>query len=788
MLKKLFLLLFPLTFFTSGFASEPVAVIWKADDLSSAGFEESLLKQAGFAVQSVNTDALHSRLNAMDFDLLVTLDSYYPVALTSQLQRYLSRGGQLFASRGNPLLCPVYQINGMNHSLYEEADGEKISLERIKWDFQHNDPESVVKVSRGADGVSISFTVASYVYSGFTFPSIPSGKDWMLSFEIKSEDSDMVCLELQEKGGSRWKKMINMSEQWSTVTSHFAEFFPYVPKDNKATYPNPDNLNCFCLGYTYSMQGKGTKNIRIRNLALMPAAVPSRMVAEVPRFVSNRLLPSKWFGQKSISIKPHQINNLPLYGPPITFIAPTDANNAFRLISFITQDAEKGLVRQLSDNLSIMARGISISNPTLLFTATEGGIHVRPRARVFNTSSGQKRVSIKAGIYLPDEDVPCLRISSEDLIQPRQKCLLPSGKDAMALSKAQEAMLFNSKYNFKLEADGIIYPLAYEVNIRQTLEEICDFLVAQASDDNKLHGNFFIDSRGMRTLLVAYDIFKKRQYLDTALKWGKMIVSLQRDDGGYRMGYGISKTRGEECYVADGGEIAIAIAMLASCSKDDDKSMFLKSLDSYMAYRESFRCPEGGIGVGWCLSDYSKRPVPAGQLPKAMKIYAPELNTYTIGCTLAAASIHADIKQSAELAGKVNADAKWLAARVKSLSGPTAESYVYAFMKEKSPERKNEYKQYLKSLFRDRIVSLDGKNWWNVRAALNLDVAALYLKYVEPGDLQLRAAMLNAISKMFGKEGIPALIQLPQRTHDQWISICYGTLGLADYISLCSPN
>jgi hypothetical protein len=31
----------------------------------------------------------------------------------------------------------------------------------------------------------------------------------------------------------------------------------------------------------------------------------------------------------------------------------------------------------------------------------------------------------------------------------------------------------------------------------------------------------------------------------------------QREDGGYRMGYGIT-AKGEECYVADGGEIANA--------------------------------------------------------------------------------------------------------------------------------------------------------------------------------------------------------------------------------------
>ena len=114
--------------------------------------------------------------------------------------------------------------------------------------------------------------------------------------------------------------------------------------------------------------------------------------------------------------------------------------------------------------------------------------------------------------------------------------------------------------NFRLSAelmqgDEALDRTTWRVNVRQTLRDLCDFFVTSGADDGKFSSIYFIDSRAVWTLLAGYEIFADRRYLDTALHWTRVMIAEQRPDGGYRMGYGITR-RGEECYVADGGEIA----------------------------------------------------------------------------------------------------------------------------------------------------------------------------------------------------------------------------------------
>jgi hypothetical protein len=326
---------------------------------------------------------------------------------------------------------------------------------------------------------------------------------------------------------------------------------------------------------------------------------------------------------------------------------------------------------------------------------------------------------------------------------------------------------------------------AFRVDLEAAFETVCGFLAEQARDDAKLHGASFIDSRGMRALLAGYERTGNAEYRAAALRWGDLMMELQREDGGYRMGYGITP-KGEACYVADGGEIALGIARLVSYADDERRERLLRSLDAYMGYREAFRVPTGGIGVGWCLHDYGVRPPAPLETPT--RIYAPEVNTYTIGCTLAAACAHARLRDDPGAEGRADDDADWLTPRLRGLSGAAAESYAWAHYLSRDPDRRKAYAAVMRERLIGRLPAPDApRSWWlesGGRSALNLAILVYWLHEIEDTPA-VRAEMLRALAAMGSPdsaESIPVLIERPPRTltHDDWIYICYGSLSLAE--------
>lgn len=339
-----------------------------------------------------------------------------------------------------------------------------------------------------------------------------------------------------------------------------------------------------------------------------------------------------------------------------------------------------------------------------------------------------------------------------------------------------------------IEADGpaLLGPRRFRLDARAALRQIADHLVAQAADDGRLHGYSFIDNRGMRTLLAAAEILGRKAYREPPRRWAELMLREQREDGGYRMGYGMT-SKGEECYVADGGEIAVGIARLVSYSTGRDRQRLRRSLDAYMAYRDSFRVPGGGIGVGWCLHDYGRRPVIPLETPT--RIYAPEINTYTIGCSLAAAYAHAAIYASTPLENRAQADADWLMSRTTALHGAFVESFQYAHAFTRDATQRAIYADYIGRAFSAKLKESGaaGHSWWLAgggRSALDLGGLAYALARLGD-DPVLRAEMMRATCLMFSPdspESVLQAIELAKPGHDGWIYICYGTLGLVDVI------
>ena len=332
----------------------------------------------------------------------------------------------------------------------------------------------------------------------------------------------------------------------------------------------------------------------------------------------------------------------------------------------------------------------------------------------------------------------------------------------------------------------LIGPGRFRLDARAALRRIADHMVAQAADDDRLHGFSFIDNRGMRALLGAAEILDHKAYCEPPRRWGRLMVREQRPDGGYRMGYGIT-AKGEECYVADGGEIAVGIARLVSYTSGRRQQELRRSLDAYMAYRDSFRVAGGGIGVGWCLQDYGQRPVVPLDVPT--RIYAPETNTYTIGCSLAAAYADAALYASRPLENRAEADALWLMSRTPALHGAFIESFQYAHAFTTDATQRAIYADYIGRAFSAKLKESGaaGHSWWLAgggRSALDLGGMAYVLARIGD-DADLRAEMMRATCLMFSPdspESVLAAIGLASPGHDGWIYVCYGTLGLVDVI------
>ncbi|NUQ01789.1 MAG: hypothetical protein HUU35_18240, partial [Armatimonadetes bacterium] len=339
-----------------------------------------------------------------------------------------------------------------------------------------------------------------------------------------------------------------------------------------------------------------------------------------------------------------------------------------------------------------------------------------------------------------------------------------------------------ARFASRLRVGDVVYPTETTLDYREQLVKLADFL-AREGEDGKFSGIAFIDHRGVRALLGAYEVTGERRYLETALRWGLAMVAEQRDDGGYRMGYGIT-SRGEECYVADGGEIALGMARLVPYAAAAERPRLMQSLAGYFAYRESFRVPSGGIGVGWCLSDYGQRPVTPLATPT--RIYAPELNTYTIGCTLAAAYAYASLTGDPALERQAEADADWLMPRLKSLSGASGESFCWAHALTTDPARRRLYADYLRTHLIAPLLARKPLWWLNSggRASLDLDLLVYYYTRVSRQP-EVLAAIATAASGMFAADtpgSVHRFLGRPNLGHDPWLYLCFSGVGLADLV------
>ncbi len=323
---------------------------------------------------------------------------------------------------------------------------------------------------------------------------------------------------------------------------------------------------------------------------------------------------------------------------------------------------------------------------------------------------------------------------------------------------------------------------AIGLDVRGVLAGVCEHLVAtqRTRGDGLFSGISFVDSRGVRALLAGAEIFSRPEYVRAAMAWGEAMIAAQRPDGGYAMGYG-----GEACYVADGGEIACGMARLVTYVPAEQRQRYFSSLRAYMGFRDSFRCPGGGIGVGWCLHDYGARPV--RPLDKLTKIFAPEQNLYTIGCTLAAASMYAALTGDAKDAAAAGGDARWWLARSQNLSaGAAMESAIWAHHLLPDKDLRCELGEALRTRFLPPLLD-ESNRWWTKGAGRSVQgLEGLAWCQANLGsDPQVAAALMNAAYQVGSAQslaGIPVILRKPKLLTADWYYINYAGVSLPELL------
>ncbi len=197
-----------------------------------------------------------------------------------------------------------------------------------------------------------------------------------------------------------------------------------------------------------------------------------------------------------------------------------------------------------------------------------------------------------------------------------------SVKIASALLFAVLPVVTSHPLRTTLAAGGPIVSLrtakSYEKDspkLRFDFLRLCDSTIVRLKNE-KTHHPFFIDSYGVRSLCVAYDITGNNKYLDACQSWAIRMVNYQKKmipRGAYYIDYG--RKPGEkkgDWYVADCSSIAMGVLSTAIRCKGAERRRLLHSVEEFGSLViKSFVRPSGGVtdgywpqydGAWWCSS------------------------------------------------------------------------------------------------------------------------------------------------------------------------------------------
>jgi hypothetical protein len=692
---------------------------------------------------------------------------------------------------------------------------------------------------------AVSENLQTYEYLGL-YPPAGDAEHTILHFRARGDAATQwLCVEAQETDNSRWKVIVPLTEQWQTFRIHVGRFRSYATPERAkpGDWFHPERIKDLRFGYTKTMSGTGRHEFWLDDVAWEPGLRGEVVAAAAPLAPVPQPPLQKHFGA---DLAPLPGAEFPLAPPDLTLgpgapLEPRDtlapgvrgpasgwpvAVNADdratvwigrsdrmslplhvygRVTDLLAARASDGTARA-AGQLAVLSRGpfaggrwavFGLQTPDLFpadraadlvrlvralmqgtlpgvleadFAVADGAPVLRAQADAVTAAPGQL-ADVHAQLMTLDNDTP-LASGTATVTADARGCgrLLPLTAPLDAFDPRAYRVLFS--------LSG--HPATLTVDARKTALMVAEEFLRRQQPDGNYGGIAFIDSRAATALVALYQLTGDRRFMDSAVRWGDVMLAKQREDGGYRMGYGIHAD-GEECFVADGGEIAMGIVTLAVRGPESERAKYRESLRHYMAYRESFRCEGGGIGVGWCKTDYGQRPtVPMKEIKK---IFAPEMNTYTIGCTVGSAAAYAALWGTEQDRAQVAADARWLMARLTGLSGSVAQNLCWAHHFSRDPALRAEIEQCL----RERFLKLcgAGQSWWLAsggRSAMNQFVLRYCLDSLG-ADAATRAEWARGLYSLCcdaAPSGLWEHRKNPAWNHNDWLLACYGVIGIID--------
>ncbi|MFP3905274.1 MAG: hypothetical protein ACLFWB_13600, partial [Armatimonadota bacterium] len=655
-------------------------------------------------------------------------------------------------------------------------------------------------------------------------------------------------LELRGADGSRWKQVVSLSKQWRWYEVPVRDFLSYATegRGGPGDYLQSENVAGLWFGATQGMVGAEEHNVWLDGIQWRQQAATGATVlpmrpspktdlteaafgthASEPFSEANMLqifVPEQQFsgGVSLECVWPPSATPVTLTGDfsgyvpdaPISAPAGNDLDlggpRIGRLIPVLNtygEDAKKlaspGAVYLQAGRAQSGVRAMfGINNADLVEQAPEAMGAVLERAAALST--GQLALQSAEMEFATDDEKPVTNLHVKlwgqlDDLQNISVNAVAYANDQTICSETQtvttremtiglpgfDPTLRQYRVEVTLEQDeAVLDRETIEVDARRCLLSLCDWFVETQASDGTFSGTSFQYNRAARGLLGAYEVTGNEEYRDAAIRWGMHMIERQREDGGYRMGYGIG-SKGEACYVADGGEIAIAMARLVSYTSGETRQKFIDSLHAYFDYRESFRLDDGGIAVGWVF--HKRFSQEGGDERTEVPFRSDKSFGFVIGCSLAATAAYAEITGTPEDHQMAVEDTRWLLENYTSYSGAGAESAMWAHHYIADQQLQEAIEQDLQTGFVERVTRPEDRGWLGGggRAVLDLDIITWWLEEVndDPGMQAAFGRWLNALCCDGSTSAMNILTQRQNLNNTQKRFLCFAATAMADVVN-----